>query len=126
MRKCFVTLLAGLLIGGCGNFEFKSNLHPDNFRKYYKPSQVSEMTYAEVEKYDYHSFGSVSGLSCQINEIDVPATEAAARTEARLKAVDLGANTIVFGKCIKLKNTPACYVSVTCYADAIKTVSKRK
>ncbi len=121
-----MTLLGCLLVVGCGNFEFKSNLHPDNFREYYKPSMVTEMTASEIEKYDYHSFGSVEGLSCQVSEDDAPATETTARTAARLKAVDLGADAIVFGKCVKLKNTPACYVSVTCYADAIKLVNKRK
>ena len=42
-----------------------------------------------------------------------------ARTKARIKAADLGANAIKFGKCVRLTNTPACLVSVTCYADAL-------
>ncbi len=126
MKFSLLTVGCCLLLSACGSFEFKTNLDPSNFREYYKPSQVTEMTEAQIEEYDYHSFGSVEGLSCQITERDAIATEERARTNAKLKAVDAGANAIVFGKCVKLQNTPACLVSVTCYADAIKLVQKRK
>ena len=58
-------------------------------------------------------------MACQINDRDYIATEADARTEARIKAVDAGANAIRFGKCVRIENTPACKVSVTCYGDAL-------
>jgi RcsF protein len=123
MKYMFV--LAALFLSACSNYEFKSNLNPSNFKEYFKPSGVTEYSEEELAGMPNRSLGVVSGLSCQINESDDVATEVKARTDARLKAVDLGANAIKFGKCVTLTNTPACKVSVTCYADAL-VVDDRK
>ena len=108
-----------LVLTSCSNFEFKTNVDPSNFKEYFKPSYVSEVTEAELETMPNRSLGLVEGVSCQIKDTDEIATEADARTKARIKAVDLGANAIKFGKCVHLTNTPVCLVSVTCYADAL-------
>lgn len=108
-----------LLLASCSNFEFKTNVDPSNFKEYFKPSYATEVTEDELEKVPNRSLGLVEGVSCQIKDTDAIATEADARTKARIKAYDLGANAIKFGKCVRLENTPACLVSVTCYADAL-------
>ena len=123
MKYMFV--LAALFLSACSNYEFKSNLNPSNFKEYFKPSGVTEYSEEELAGVPNRSLGVVSGLSCQIKDSDDVATEVKARTDARLKAVDLGANAIEFGKCVTLTNTPACKVSVTCYADAL-VVNDRK
>lgn len=115
----YLALLTALMLCSCSNFEVKTNLDPSNFTEYFKPSKVTEVTEEQLERMPNRSLGIVSGLSCQIKDGDAIANEADARTEARLKAVDKGANAIKFGKCVRLENTPACKVSVTCYADAL-------
>jgi|SRR5574344_261101 RcsF protein len=115
----YLVILAALVLSSCSSFEFKTNLDPSNFKEYYKPSGVTEVSEEDLENTPNRSLGVVSGLSCQLKDSDAVATEVKARTEARIKAVDLGANAIKFGKCVHLSNTPACKVSVTCYADAL-------
>lgn len=115
----YLVIAAALFAGACSNFEFKSNLAPSNFKEYFKPSAVSEVNDEMIANTPSRSVGFVEGLSCQISENTAIATEAEARTEARRKAADLGANAIKFGKCVHLRETPACYVSITCYADAL-------
>ncbi|MGN1280926.1 MAG: Rcs stress response system protein RcsF [Succinivibrio sp.] len=117
--KSLSVTLAALLMCACTGYEFKTNLDPSNFKEYFKPSYAQEVSDEELESLPNRSIGLVEGLSCQIKETDAIATEAQARTDARVKAADLGANAIKFGKCVHLKNTPACIVSVTCYADAL-------
>ncbi len=117
--KYSLFVMAAVMVSACSNFQFKSNLNPSNFTEYYKPSGVKVVTDADIASVPTHSLGLVSGLSCQINENDEIATDVNARTDAKLKAVDMGANAIKFGKCVRLENTPACLVSVTCYADAL-------
>ena len=117
--KYLTVLLASIVLTSCSNFEFKTNLDPQNFKEYFKPSYVTEVDEDDLATVPNKSLGIVSGLSCKIKDTDAQANEADARTEARKKAVDLGANAIKFGKCVRLENTPACQVSVTCYADAL-------
>lgn len=119
MQKIIPVLAAVAVLSGCSGYAFHSNLSPENFREYYKPSGVTVLSDEEFAATAYKSKGLVSGLSCQAREQDPVATQSEARTQARIKAVDLNANGIHFKKCVKLENTPACLVSYTCYADAL-------
>ena len=121
--KKILSFLA-ILLAGCDSFTFHTNLDPYNFREYYKPSTVSEVSDAQLAGSRYTSLGLVEGLACQANEQDYIATPGDARTDARIKAANLGANAIQFRKCVKLEDTPACKVSVTCYAEAFKLEEK--
>ena len=121
MTKFALALLAGsVLLGGCQDVAFETNLDPDNFTEYFKPSTVEVYTNESILNYRFESLGLVSGLACQETEDDFIAHESEARTDAKLKAADLGANGIIFGKCIRLEKTAACAVSVTCYGEAFK------
>ncbi len=119
MKKAIIVACAGLILSGCSNYTFHTNLDPSNFAEYYKPSGAKVVTDSDLEGLAYKVKGEVAGLSCQAKEHESVATAAAARTSARVKAVDLGANAVRFKKCIRLENTPACLVSYTCYADAL-------
>ncbi len=110
---------AALVLAGCQGISFDSNLNPNRIVEYYKPSTVETLSDEDLENASYQSLGQVIGLSCQINPEDFIANETDARNDARLKAVDLGANGIVFKKCIRTEETLACHESVTCYAEAI-------
>ncbi len=119
MKNILLVAVASCILAGCTGYSFQSNLNPNNFKEYYKPSAVDVVTDEDLQGKPYKSKGMVTGLSCQVKEGDVVATDADARTDARLKAVDLNANAIRFKKCVRLENTPACLVSWSCYADAL-------
>lgn len=115
----FALPLAALLLAGCQGVSFESNLNPGRIVEYYKPSTVETLTDEDLENASYKSLGQVVGLSCQIKPEDFIANETDARNDARLKAADLGANGIIFRKCIRAEETLACTESVTCYAEAV-------
>ncbi len=111
--------LLALFIAGCSGYSFHTNLDPSNFKDYYKPSGARVVESSDLEGIAYKVKGEVTGLSCQAKEHEPVATAAEARTAARIKAVDMGANAVRFSKCVRLENTPACLVSYTCYGDAL-------
>ncbi len=110
-------MVAGL---ACQESEDDYILNPENFTEYAKPASVDVFTKDSILEHRYHSLGMVAGLACQESEDDYIATEADARTDAKIKTADLGGNGVVFGKCIRLERTDACVVSVTCYGEAFK------
>ncbi|MBO6258437.1 MAG: exopolysaccharide biosynthesis protein [Succinivibrio sp.] len=118
MKRLIISALVVWCCVGCESFTFTSNLDPDNFSNYYKPSSVETMTEEELQNVRHKSLGTVAGLACQAKDRDYIATEADARTDARIKAADMGADAIKMGRCVRLENTPACKVSITCYAEA--------
>ncbi|MDY6322053.1 MAG: Rcs stress response system protein RcsF [Succinivibrio sp.] len=117
--KKIALVFAAFALAGCSGYSVHTNLDPDNFREYFKPSGAQSVTDEDLQGRAYKVIGQVTGLSCKAGEYDPAPTEADARTKARLKAVDLGANAVKFGRCVRLENTPACLVSVTCYGDAL-------
>lgn len=118
MKKIWGICALSLMVCGCEHFTFETNLSPKRFTDYYKPSTVEEVTEEQLTKLRHKDLGTVEGLACQVKENDYIATEADARTAAKRKAADKGANAISFGHCTRLVDTPACRVSVTCYAEA--------
>lgn len=113
-------MVGSLVLSGCQDVSFESNLSPQNFVEYAKPATVDVYTSDELAEHRYRSLGLVSGLACQETEDDFIARESEARTDAKIQAADMGANAIVFGKCVRLEKTKACNVSVTCYGEAFK------
>ncbi len=115
-------LLGISLLGltACTGVSFHSNLDPRNVVEYYKPSSVEVIENdTDLDNRAYKVLSHVNGMACQLNDRDYIATESDARTNARIKASDLGANAIRFGKCVRIENSPACKVSITCYGDAL-------
>lgn len=104
---------------GCGTFSFDSNLNPRNFAMYEK--ETSLKTYKNSELYDlnYVDLGTVEGISCQIREDDIEASEYDAKMHAKELARKKNANGIIFSTCVELVNTPACLTSVSCYARIV-------
>lgn len=115
---------AVFLFPGCADMSVSTNLDPENFVTYAKPGSVEVYTDSSILDVKASSLGYVTGFACQEKESDYPALPEDARTDARIKAADLGADAIVFSKCITLKQTKACTVSVTCYGEAFKTEQK--
>lgn len=111
--------LAALLVSACQEVAVESNIAPKNFEEYFKPASVEVYTKDSIlEQRRTHSLGLVTGLACQEKPQDFIARESEARLDALVQAADMGANGIVYGKCIRLERTQACHVSVTCYGEA--------
>ena len=118
MKARILCIVAASMLAGCSSYSFHTNLSPDNVAEYFTPSAVDVMDKDELLKYNSKALGSVSGLSCQADERDFIANEADARTDARIKAARMGANAIVFNKCVVVTDSPSCLKSVTCYGQA--------
>ena len=61
--KYLTVLLASIVLTSCSNFEFKTNLDPQNFKEYFKPSYVTEVDEDDLATVPNKSLGIVSGLS---------------------------------------------------------------
>ena len=118
MKKIITIALTTLVVCACSSFKVSTNLDPSNVTNYFKPSAVDVLDQDEITMYNAKAVGAITGLSCQIDKRDFIANESDARTDAKLKALDMGANAVVFNKCVVLENTPACLKSVTCYGEA--------
>ncbi|WP_413694144.1 Rcs stress response system protein RcsF [Psychromonas sp. KJ10-2] len=116
-RLLVLTLL--ILIAGCSDYQLHSNVDKENFETYFKPSKVTVYDKQQLLDLEYTVLGAVEGSSCQIDEIDVPASEAEARTEARINAADMNANGVVFQSCINFERDESCVSNVICYGRAL-------
>lgn len=117
--KFFWILLVAFFLCSCSSVEFSSNLDPRVIGNYFKTSTVDEYTEEDLVGIPYKDLGSVDGFVCQVKPTDFIAKEDDAKTEVLKKAADIGANGVIFTKCMRAKETLSCNESVTCYARAI-------
>ncbi|GGA79917.1 hypothetical protein GCM10011369_22380 [Neiella marina] len=113
-------LLLVVMLSACaGDYDVNTNLDPQNFKEYFKPSEVKLYPPSELPQ-EAQRIAAVSGFSCQESGNAVPASIADARTDARIKAANLGANALVVDVCETEQDTesPACVSLVSCYARA--------
>ena len=109
--------LSSFLLSSCsGNYTFSSNLDTKNFQEYFKPSKVEIFENEKDIVGHYKLIGMVEGESCQLKAHHAPPNEIDARTQARSKAYDLGANGIVFTSCIQLDDMQ-CTDLLVCYGQ---------
>ncbi|WP_409438877.1 Rcs stress response system protein RcsF [Psychromonas sp. GE-S-Ul-11] len=116
-RLLILTLL--ILIAGCSDYQLHSNVDKENFETYFKPSKVTVYNKDQLLDLEYTVLGAVEGSSCQIDEIDLPASESEARTEARINAADMNANGVIFQSCINFERDESCVSNVICYGRAL-------
>ncbi|MBR9727408.1 Rcs stress response system protein RcsF [Shewanella intestini] len=122
-RKTLLLALAStLLLSACaGDYAFKSNLDGDAINEYFKPGDVTLFTDGQLPKGQYKILGLVEGLSCQHTENEVPATKRQARTQARRKAADLGANGMIVQNCHLIEEPDnTCHTQAMCVGKAIQ------
>ncbi|MCE0558096.1 MULTISPECIES: Rcs stress response system protein RcsF [unclassified Motilimonas] len=112
-------LLTPLLLVGCSQYSFNSNVDKENFDQYFKPSQVTVYDKAQLETLNYIHLTTVEGSVCQQQANEPKPTLADARTQARLAAADAGANGIIFTRCIETSDD-ICLAASLCYGQAIK------
>jgi len=117
------TLLATLQFG-CSGYEVNTNLDRENFSDYFKPSQVTVYERQQLQSLNYQRLGTVEGESCQSSQLDPPPSEADARTEARRRAAELGANGLWIDQCLQVEPNKDCIALLVCYGQAIKVAEQ--
>ena len=123
MKNSFILFAASFCNLACTqSYDVHTNLDPENFKQYYKPSQVV-LYESDQLPIGTKSIAAITGQSCQIASLDKPANLAEARTEARIAAANLGANGLVIDICETEQNTesPKCITLMSCYGRALKT-----
>lgn len=125
MKPTYAILSLSLIVlGGCSNYTFKSNLDKDAINNYFKPSQV-ELFDNRMPDAPYVALGMVEGTDCQIEENGAPASLANARTDARRKAADKNANGIIMKNCTTVPEpAKGCFSRTLCVGQAIKISGK--
>lgn len=110
--------MLGLLSSCASQYQVSTNLDKKNFRDYFSPSAVKIYQSEQDFPRRYKELGLVEGESCQQQEhLELP-NEIDARTDARQKAYDKGANGIIFSGCTLIENDQAdrvCVRTRVCY-----------
>lgn len=118
-----LALIVALLLSACASdYQVNTNLDRQNFENYFKPSSVIIYN-ADTLPEGSQRLTDVTGTSCQATPEDVPASGADARTQARIKAADVGANALVIDVCDSEVDTrnPNCSELITCFGRAFLT-----
>lgn len=123
MTKSIITsvILLGLLTSCASQYHVSTNLDKQNFKDYFSPSKVKIYQTEQDFPARYKALGLVEGESCQTKEHQAPPNEIDARTDARKKAYDKGANGIIFSGCALIENDQAdrvCLRTRVCYGRA--------
>jgi RcsF protein len=114
-----------LILTGCSNYQFSSNLDKNNFDTYFKPSQVTVYERSDLVNLDYQLIAAVEGSSCQETINDIPADLKDARTQARINAADMNANGIVFQSCLTFEADKTCLSNIICYGQALNVIESK-
>lgn len=114
-----ISILIGLtLIASCAKIStYSTNLDKENFKHYFSPTQVKIFNSEQEFASNYKFIAGVEGDSCQQKPHLAAPNEIDARTIARRKAYDLGANAIVFSGCAEVQ-TKQCHAQLICYGKA--------
>lgn len=123
---CSALISLVVLTSSCAEINnVSTNLDRKNFEEYFAPTKV---TIYEDEKdfldNHYEYAGLVEGQDCQLKEHHAAPDPIRARTQARSKAHELGANAIVFSNCAVIDQSTlsnsSCLSTVICYGSAYK------
>lgn len=117
--KRLIIIIFIILLSGCSNYRFTSNIDKKNVDEYFKPSEVTIYDKKALLDLEYTVLGAVEGSSCQVKEKNVPADIKEARTKARIHANNMHANGIVFQSCLHFKKDESCITNIICYGRAL-------
>ncbi|UJF23570.1 Rcs stress response system protein RcsF [Shewanella sp. OMA3-2] len=120
--KVFTLSSLVLLLTACaGDYTFNSNLDAKAVNEYFKVGDVTVYEDNNLPKGRYDIIGLAEGEICQELSNDAPASIQNARTEARRKAADMGANGIIIKQCLIIEEQDkACISRSLCIGQAIK------
>jgi len=118
--RTFYTLSSILLLSNCAShYEASTNLDRENFVQYFAPAKVKIYQSEQEIKGQYIEVGRVEGEDCQAKAHLAKPDEVIARTDARRKAYNQGANAIVFSGCATV-TTKQCVSQTICYGRTFK------
>lgn len=121
LKALTLSFLSLLLTACAGDYAFKSNLDPKAIDEYFKVGEVTVYEGNNQPKGSYAIIGLAEGEVCQELANDAPASIQDARTEARKKAADMGANGIIIKQCLIIdEQDKACISRSLCIGQAIK------
>ena len=107
-----------MLVFGCAKVStYSTNLDRENFKHYFSPAKVEIFESEKEFPGKFKFLEGVEGDNCQAKPHLAAPDTIEARTEARRKAYDLGANAIVFSGCANIQ-TKQCHAAVICYGKA--------
>ena len=115
-------LLVALLTSCAQVSDVSTNLDKKNFKQYFSPSKVKIVDDENQFEGKYKMVGLVEGEDCQVKPHHATPDPIEARTMARGKAYDLGANAIVFSGCTTVK-TDRCLANLICYGKAYQVIT---
>ena len=120
--KALLTLCLplSLLMSGCANYTFTSNLDKQNFDDYFAVSKVKYYQAEQLSQFYVQQLGMVEAEDCQTLANQPPASKQQAMISAKRQAAKLGANGIIIDACIAPVSSKQCISSYICYASAIK------
>lgn len=124
VRSIVTAALLTTFLLGCSGYQVSTNLDRENFSDYFKPSQVTVYEKTQLQQLNYQRLGTVEGESCQSSTLDPPPSEADARTEARRRAAELGANGMWIDQCLQVEPNKECISLLVCYGQAIKVAEQ--
>jgi len=115
-----ITLLTVLFLYGCaglGQVERVDDLTVSQLRK------ANEVKFYESDKeLNYTSLGKIKGLSCKGSPHSVAASQEAAMTQLRIKAVKMGADAVLYPTCshdVSVDWSNNCWESWICIGEAV-------
>jgi len=113
-----LSIIAISTLAGCAKIsQISTNLDAENFKNYFAPTSVKIVESETDFIGKYKLIGGVEGSNCQEKAHHSAADKIEARTDARQKAYDLGANAIVFSGCVSVQ-TNQCHANIICYGKA--------
>lgn len=125
-KPYYFALSATVLIGCSTQYQVSTNIDQENFTEYFSPTAVTIYTSEQEISNIFNNLGLVEGESCQAKAHHSEPDLIEARTDARRKAYQLGANGIIFSGCSIIENVQAdkhCVKTRVCYGRALQ-VSK--
>ncbi|WP_434952408.1 Rcs stress response system protein RcsF [Shewanella sp. HL-SH4] len=121
LKVLTLSSLSLLLTACAGDYAFNSNLDPKAINEYFKVGDVTVYEENNLPKGNYAIIGLAEGEVCQEQSNDAPASIQDARTKARKKAADMGANGIIIKQCLIIEEQDkACVSRSLCIGQAIK------
>ncbi len=119
-KKLTLMLLITALLSACAQkYSVTTNVDKENFKEYFSPSKVKIYQNEQDISGEFKLIGLVEGDDCQRKAHLAAPDEIIARTQARKKAFDNGANGIIFTSCIDIESK-SCVAQRVCYGKMYK------
>ena len=123
ITRLLPALTLNLVVGCASQYQVSTNLDKENFRQYFSPAKVQIFQNEQELPARHKLVGLVEGQDCQIKAHHAAPDRIIARTEARRKAYEQGANGIIFTGCTEIESKQ-CTGLLVCYAKAYQVESK--